>query len=162
MLTPIWCRVLWRLIRIYTFAQACLLEYKKSKYGAHKSITNLAKVKTNECFVVCEGHDQRSVSVLLRHLSGNMKIIHSDICEQRRLKSACASTQFDQSLHCSHEQTSRKHAYIMLTPLKPHFYIVKLGLTEIYMYIIFLISSKNINWGYSLEPPRQNINCGTR
>ena len=35
---------------------------------------------------------------------------------------------------------SRKHAYIILTPppLKPHFYIVKLGFTCVY--IIFLIS----------------------
>ena len=38
-------------------------------------------------------------------------------------------------------------------PLKPHFYIVKLGLTGVY--IIFLISAKNIDCGYSLEPPRR-------
>ena len=37
-------------------------------------------------------------------------------------------------------------------PLKPHFCIVKLGFTGVY--IIFLISSKNIDCGYSLEPPR--------
>ena len=37
-------------------------------------------------------------------------------------------------------------------PLKPHFYIVKLGFTGVY--IIFLISAKNIDCGYSLEPPR--------
>ena len=38
-------------------------------------------------------------------------------------------------------------------PLKPHFYIVKLGLAGVY--IIFLISAKkNIDCGYSLEPPR--------
>ena len=38
-------------------------------------------------------------------------------------------------------------------PLKPHFYIVKLRLTGVY--IIFLISAKNIDRGYSLEPPRR-------
>ena len=38
-------------------------------------------------------------------------------------------------------------------PLKPHFYIVKLGFTGVY--IIFLISAKNIDCGYSLEPPRR-------
>ena len=38
-------------------------------------------------------------------------------------------------------------------PLKPHFYIVKLGFTEVY--IIFLISALNIDCGYSLEPPRR-------
>ena len=36
-------------------------------------------------------------------------------------------------------------------PLKPHFYIVKLGFTVVY--IIFLISAQNIDCGYSLEPP---------
>ena len=39
---------------------------------------------------------------------------------------------------------SRKHAYIVLTPppppLKPHFYIVKLGFTGVY--IIFLITAR--------------------
>ena len=43
--------------------------------------------------------------------------------------------------------TSRKHTYISLTPLNPHFYTVKLGFTGVY--IIFLISA-------------QNIDCGTR
>ena len=38
-------------------------------------------------------------------------------------------------------------------PLEPHFYIVKLGFTGVY--IIFLISAQNIDCGYSLEPPRQ-------
>ena len=37
-------------------------------------------------------------------------------------------------------------------PLKPHFYIVKLGFTGVY--IIFLLLLKNIDCGYSLEPPR--------
>ena len=36
-------------------------------------------------------------------------------------------------------------------PLKPHFYIVKLGFTGVY--IIFLISAQNMDCGYSLEPP---------
>ena len=36
-------------------------------------------------------------------------------------------------------------------PIKPHFYIVKLGFTGVY--IIFLISAQNIDCGYSLEPP---------
>ena len=37
-------------------------------------------------------------------------------------------------------------------PLKPHFYIVKLGFKGVYN--IFLISAQNIDYGYSLEPPR--------
>ena len=40
-------------------------------------------------------------------------------------------------------------------PLKPHFYIVKLGFTGVY--IIFHISAQNIDCGYSLEPPRRTI-----
>ena len=38
-------------------------------------------------------------------------------------------------------------------PLKPHFYIVKLGFTGVY--IIFLIYAQNIDCEYSLEPPRR-------
>ena len=38
-------------------------------------------------------------------------------------------------------------------PLKPHFYLVKLGFTGVY--IIFLILLKHIDYGYSLEPPRR-------
>ena len=38
-------------------------------------------------------------------------------------------------------------------PLKPHFYIVKLEFTGVY--IIFLIPVQNIDCGYSLEPPRR-------
>ena len=40
-------------------------------------------------------------------------------------------------------------------PLKPHFYIVKLGFTGVY--IIFLISAQNIDCGYSLEPPLRGV-----
>ena len=36
-------------------------------------------------------------------------------------------------------------------PLEPHFYIVKLGFTGVY--IIFLISAQNIDCGYLLELP---------
>ena len=38
-------------------------------------------------------------------------------------------------------------------PLKPHFYIVKLGFIEVY--VIFLLSAQNIECGYSLEPPHR-------
>ena len=38
-------------------------------------------------------------------------------------------------------------------PFKPHFYIVKLGFT--WVYIIFLISAQNIDCGYSLQPPQR-------
>ena len=38
-------------------------------------------------------------------------------------------------------------------PLKLHFYIVKLGFTGVY--VIFLISARNTDCGYSLEPPHR-------
>ena len=48
--------------------------------------------------------------------------------------------------------TSRKHAYIILTPLN-QFYIVKLGFTRVY--IIFLIFAQKHRLWYSLESPRR-------
>ena len=45
-----------------------------------------------------------------------------------------------------------KHVYIILTPI--NFYIVKLRFTGIYI-IFFLFLLKNIDCGYSLEPPRR-------
>ena len=41
----------------------------------------------------------------------------------------------------------------MLTPLKPHFYIVKQGFTGVYINV--LIFAQNIDCGYSLEPPHR-------
>ena len=44
-------------------------------------------------------------------------------------------------------------------PLKPHFYIVKLGYAGVYLFFLFLL--QNIDCGYSLEPPRRggsNVN----
>ena len=38
-------------------------------------------------------------------------------------------------------------------PLKPHFYIVKLGFTGVYIICLFLL--KNIDCGYMLEPLSQ-------
>ena len=37
-------------------------------------------------------------------------------------------------------------------PLTPHFYIVKLGFTGVYFVFLFLL--RNIDCGYSLEPPQ--------
>ena len=37
-------------------------------------------------------------------------------------------------------------------PLKPHFYIEKVGFTRVYIFFLFLL--QNIDCGYSLEPPR--------
>ena len=56
-------------------------------------------------------------------------------------------------------QNWRMHGYIRKTspckvyPLKPHFYIVKLGYAGVYLFFLFLL--QNIDCGYSLEPPRR-------
>ena len=51
------------------------------------------------------------------------------------------------------EGISRKRTYITLTPLIPQFYIVKLGFTGYALFFLFLL--ENIDYGYSLEPPRR-------
>ena len=50
-------------------------------------------------------------------------------------------------------QVITKTCLYNVDPLKPHFYIVKLGFIGVY--IIFLTSAQNINCEHSLEPPRR-------
>ena len=47
----------------------------------------------------------------------------------------------------------RKTCPCNVYPLKPHFYIVKLGFAGVYLFFLFLLL--NIDCGYSLEPPRR-------
>ena len=47
---------------------------------------------------------------------------------------------------------TKKYLY-NFDPLKPHFYIVKRGLQGYTLFFLFLL--KNIDCGYSLEPPRR-------
>ena len=49
--------------------------------------------------------------------------------------------------------SSRKHAYIILTPLNPTF-VYKTGVLQGYT-LFFLFLLKNIHFGYSLESPRR-------
>ena len=62
-----------------------------------------------------------------------------------------ASVQCNQGLHCRFYIT--KTCLYNINPLKPHFYIAKLGFTGVN--IIFLISAQNKDCGYSLKPPRR-------
>ena len=55
--------------------------------------------------------------------------------------------------HEVHHMIITKTYLYNFDPLKPHFYIVKLGFTGVY--IIFLISAQNIDCVYSLEPPHR-------
>ena len=52
-----------------------------------------------------------------------------------------------------HMQAITKTRLYNFDPLKPHFYIVKLGFTGVY--IVFPILLKYIDCEYSLEPPRR-------
>ena len=61
-----------------------------------------------------------------------------------------SGTVFIQSIGTdSHEPLVQKH----FDPHQPHFYKVKLGFRGVD--IIFLISTKNLHCGYSLEPPQR-------
>ena len=51
-----------------------------------------------------------------------------------------------------HIESSRKHAYIILIPLNPTFIQQNKGLKGYTLFFLFLF--KNIDFGYSLEPPR--------
>ena len=53
----------------------------------------------------------------------------------------------------THKLNITKTCLYNFDPIKPHFYIVKLGFTGVY--IIFLISAQKIDCGYSLEPPQR-------
>ena len=55
--------------------------------------------------------------------------------------------------HASSVHIITKTRLYNFDPLKPQFYIVKLGFTGVN--IIFLISVQNIDCGYTLEPPRR-------
>ena len=68
-------------------------------------------------------------------------------CTPNKNSNLCASAQYDQGLRSTHEETlhlwlfniTKTYLY-NFDPLKPHFYIVKLGFTGVY--IIFLISAQ--------------------
>ena len=51
------------------------------------------------------------------------------------------------------ELTITKTSLYNFDTLKPHFYIVKLEFTGYLLFFLFLL--KNIDCGYSLEPPRR-------
>ena len=60
---------------------------------------------------------------------------------------------FSQKVGFDEDISITKTCLYNVDPLKPHFYIVKLGFTGVY--VIFLISAENIIGWYSLEPPRR-------
>ena len=53
----------------------------------------------------------------------------------------------------SEDRSSRKHAYAILIPLNPSFILQNWGLQGYTLFFLFLL--KNVDCGYSLEPPCQ-------
>ena len=60
---------------------------------------------------------------------------------------------FNGSHGLSKHQENMSVQYIIIYPLKPDFYIEKLGFAGVYL--IFLLLIQNIHCGYSLEPPQR-------
>ena len=79
-----------------------------------------------------------------QYIGRAMRNESASICGQRRPRSACASAQSDKDIHCplavSLDTIITKTYLYNSDPLKPNFYIVKLGFTGVY--IIFLISAQ--------------------
>ena len=71
------------------------------------------------------------------------------VAADRRLSLAISRIFFSLPLRCI--SSLRKHAYIVLTPLNPTFIQWNWGLQGYTSFFLFLL--KNIDCGYSLEPP---------
>ena len=69
--------------------------------------------------------------------------IYVHFAQKRHLGWICTKTGY----------SSRKHTYIILTPLSPTFITYYWGLQGYTLFFLFLL--KNIDCGYSLEPPRR-------
>ena len=87
--------------------------------------------------------------------SGNDSCVYGQCCSTTR---ELAYISFDCMTNGPEDSISyniiMKTCIYNVDPLKPHFHTVKLGFTGVY--IIFLFLLKNIDCGYSLEPPRRD------
>ena len=120
--------------RLKTFHVNYLLRKNKKKY--HK-------------FFVCQICSESYISELGRTIK-IMNSLHALLILDRQY--LMSSFIFIKNSHKKNFNTSRKHTYIILPPLKPHFYTVKLGSTGVYIIFLILLK-KNIDCGYSLELP---------
>ena len=86
------------------------------------------------------------------------EITHSPLC-----RCGIVESSYHYLLCCSFYKAQKKNLFAAVSitktclynfaPHKPHFYIVKLGLTGYTLFFLFLL--KNIDCEYSLEPPRR-------
>ena len=108
---------------------------------------NLTSVSKPHCF--CESREKRCSA--RRHDDVTVFIILHE-----RISQMCIYT-FRLILYFQQMPLSGYHHEnipLILWTLKPHFYIVKLGFTGVYI-IFFFISAQKIDCGYSIEPPRR-------
>ena len=78
-------------------------------------------------------------------MSRNSEIIHKGLLRPVLIR--CVQTSN------SNRKFIRKTCPCNVYLLEPHFYIAKLGYAGVYLFFLFLL--KNIDCGYSLEPPRR-------
>ena len=99
------------------------------------------------------GKPKQFFSVFFFFFKANKKVYEYALQMHRLIGAFPSCLRFENSCPFLHgvNQITKTRLY-NADPLKPHFYIVKLGLTGVY--IIFLISAQNIDCGSSLEPPR--------
>ena len=69
-------------------------------------------------------------------------------------KNTIKGTDTKRTIHKSSEQLIRKTYPCNIHPLKPHFYVEKLGYAGVHIFFLFLL--QNIACGYLLEPPRRD------
>ena len=81
-------------------------------------------------------------------------VVSSDpVSRQEMSWSECAYAQADLCLRCPRMPDIKETCLYNSHPIEPHFYIVKLEFKGYTLFYLFLL--KNIDLGYSLEPPRQ-------
>ena len=97
----------------------------------------------------------KHISRILHEWSLNMKqVLIPVVCEHsiknhKRLSQRSVIT-YKINIKCGCKYITKTCLY-NFDPLKPHFYTVKLGLQGYILFFLFLL--KNIDCGYSLEPP---------
>ena len=103
----------------------------------------------NKCAIYCR-FNQLSTDIYFFIEIGSVRVSQERKCFLET-QNTC------ESMGISEKVTIKHHENIMLynfDPLKPHFYIIKLGVTGVYI-IFFLFLFTKIDCGHSLEPPRR-------
>ena len=123
----------------------CYYRIKKFKKNMNKCDSNVkchVSLRSNvECHVV--QHSNFIVEChVSRHLNSNVK------CRLIQYLNVESRVSLQSNIECCITKTCLYN----FDPLKPHFYIVKLGSTGVYIIFLFF-SLENIDCRYSLEPP---------